>query len=788
MRSNWIRFFKRYRILFIGFLFLILFMAVGLQGLAALQSKLFAADASLLGTLRKLTGLFLAYGLAMAVVVLLIQSMQFRPSKKVVKAGQKIASEDMPILSGAITELSQGNLSRQLNFNLQYLKSSEESDLYEVANIFNAMSSNLKDAAQAFNNVTGTPCKRFFYVGADSFLEGRHCGEIMGKVLKGKGQVVISAESFSATNLDLRRRGFMNVIREKYPKIEILDFVEAKTGGDKAYHVAVEVLKKYPQLTGIYIADGSSPAQYSKALVEAGKGHSIKIVCHDLMDDTMRWVKEGIISATLSQNSFAQGYNPVIHMFNHLATGWKPPMPFMLTDLEEVNQENCNHYWSEEQGMLFSDMAREKMAKPLVERSQKPIRIAVLGRDDTAFWISILAGVKEAMKTLKDHNVSIDCFAPKEVHQINDITIEIYGPVIDSVIERKYDGLVTMAPQKAFVAYINKAVDAGIPVGLYNSDPVSLRGLIYTITDQAKHLMGLSENLASSTFQTSEATIQIRDAMANVASGTETQNTHIAQTGDALQNLLNTIDLVSRDTERSVKATEKTSQAVNAGTDAMYDTLKTMKIIEDSVSDTWSIVEELGKHSERIDTVVELINDIASRVNVLALNAAIEATKAGEFGQGFMVVAREIRSLAKNTSEATTEVANLIHSVQTAITRVEKVMTDGLDKMKQSASLTDHAVKSLGKIQDFVKLDKQRMKNIAEAMEKMQSTSRNVGTAMDNVASVSATNMSAISQVTALTKGMSDQLTAVSDLAQSLEAMARSEQQMLAKFILTDEL
>ena len=211
-----------------------------------------------------------------------------------------------------------------------------------------------------------------------------------------------------------------------------------------------------------------------------------------------------------------------------------------------------------------------------------------------------------------------------------------------------------------------------------------------------------------------------------------------------------------------------------------------MREIENSVTDTWGGVEELSSQSDRIGKVVDVINDIASRVNVLALNAAIEATKAGEFGKGFMVVAREIRNLASQTSEATQEVALLIHSVQRSIESVDKVMSSGLKKMKQSGKLTDKAVKALMDIQSLVQSDKQRMQTIASALIKMQNSSHEVGEAMQQVASVSEMNRKSVNIVDSLTKSMSEQLQAINDLVLSMEDMARSEQQMLTKFTLME--
>jgi len=99
----------------------------------------------------------------------------------------------------------------------------------------------------------------------------------------------------------------------------------------------------------------------------------------------------------------------------------------------------------------------------------------------------------------------------------------------------------------------------------YNSEPFGLRSLVYTITQQADRLIGLSEDLASSAQQVSSATNQINRTMGQIAAGASTQNAQVRETEAVLEGLLTGIDKVSREAGESAASAEHTAKAVVAG-------------------------------------------------------------------------------------------------------------------------------------------------------------------------------------------------------------------------------
>lgn len=117
--------------------------------------------------------------------------------------------------------------------------------------------------------------------------------------------------------------------------------------------------------------------------------------------------------------------------------------------------------------------------------------------------------------------------------------------------------------------------------------------------------------------------------------------------------------------------------AVARAAEAMADTVRELSermrrsnaMSEDAVErvkETDALVAELGRATEGIQNVAELIIDIADQTNMLALNATIEAARAGDAGKGFAVVAGEVKNLANQTAKATDEITRHIDNIRTA--------------------------------------------------------------------------------------------------------------------------
>ena len=121
--------------------------------------------------------------------------------------------QDSLAITDALVALSQGDLTTRLNLTSQPVSLSGSPELDRLKNLFNTIISSLQGSANEFNVLTDEPCQRLFYVGADAYLEGRTCGEIMGQALGGKRQCSHYLWVFYASLAGLRRKGFEAILQ-----------------------------------------------------------------------------------------------------------------------------------------------------------------------------------------------------------------------------------------------------------------------------------------------------------------------------------------------------------------------------------------------------------------------------------------------------------------------------------------------------------------------------------------------------------------------------------------------
>ncbi|MFM7087394.1 MAG: methyl-accepting chemotaxis protein [Cyanobium sp.] len=179
-----------------------------------------------------------------------------------------------------------------------------------------------------------------------------------------------------------------------------------------------------------------------------------------------------------------------------------------------------------------------------------------------------------------------------------------------------------------------------------------------------------------------EATVAEQLASTNEVSATSQE---IAATSRAL---VQTMDEVDRQASETAGAAARSQDDLNRMEGMMRE-------LSASTAQISARLDTMNERASSIGSVVSTITKVADQTNLLSLNAAIEAEKAGEYGAGFAVVAREIRRLADQTAVATLEIEQMVREMQAAV-------TGGVMEMNRFSSAVATSVDDVVRVSDQV--------------------------------------------------------------------------------------
>jgi len=224
------------------------------------------------------------------------------------------------------------------------------------------------------------------------------------------------------------------------------------------------------------------------------------------------------------------------------------------------------------------------------------------------------------------------------------------------------------------------------------------------------------------------------DLLVRDASQQERQVQHISRAIDEIAGTMSQLSASASELSRVVlEAVDVTLD----GQSAVDRSVEGMSQVRGATTLSARIMKRLGESGQEINETILAITDLTTRMNLVALNAAIEATRAGEQGHGFVVIAQEIRTLALNSSEAAKKVASHIRTIQRETTAIsQSVEHNTLEAVKQTELVTQTGV---------------AFDAISVVTEQMAGLVQGICMAADNQAQSSQLVVSAVEQIAQMT-------------------------------------
>ncbi len=268
----------------------------------------------------------------------------------------------------------------------------------------------------------------------------------------------------------------------------------------------------------------------------------------------------------------------------------------------------------------------------------------------------------------------------------------------------------------------------------------ALRIMIENLRDMNLELRQGAGVLASSS-------AEILATVSQVAAGAAETATAVSETSTTAEEVKQTAHLSNQKAKNVQESAQKVAAVSETGRKAVTETLEGMNLIREQMEEIAESVVRLSEQGQTIGEIIATVNDLAEQSNLLAVNAAIEATRAGEFGKGFAVVAQEVKSLAEQSRQATTQVRTILMEVQKATSAAVMATEQGTKAVAAGVKQATEAGESIRVLTGSVGEAAQAAIQIAASSQQQLVGMDQIASAIANIRQATTQNMAGTQQL-----------------------------------------
>jgi methyl-accepting chemotaxis protein len=382
-------------------------------------------------------------------------------------------------------------------------------------------------------------------------------------------------------------------------------------------------------------------------------------------------------------------------------------------------------------------------------------------REQRELFAALLAGLRERVRDDAERRL-VDELQSKETdyRSAYERVIELRraGTAMD-VITREFDA--NVAPQRdsmnvvlnAFRSYGQRVLEqqkqaASASASAAITLVVGIATLIVILSAGIAWLLTrtLARQIGTAVSQVQSSSAELQAAATQQATGAKEQATAMSEITTTISELLATSRQIAESAQRVAQIAEQTAVAARSGDTTMESANTAVMGIRRQVDLIVHHMLELGKKSQQIGAVLDIVAELSEQTNILAINATIEAAGAGESGKRFVVVAEEIRKLADRVGGSTKEIRGLIDDVRSAVNTTVMTTETGSKAVEAGARQFSEVAAAFKQIAGLVGTTTEAAKEIELSTKQQTTAVEQVNIAVTNVAQASKENEASTGQ------------------------------------------
>jgi methyl-accepting chemotaxis protein len=293
--------------------------------------------------------------------------------------------------------------------------------------------------------------------------------------------------------------------------------------------------------------------------------------------------------------------------------------------------------------------------------------------------------------------------------------------------------------------------------------------IVETLTAQAAEIADSSDTLSASSEEVTASVQQIDASADEMATGAERLASETEAADDTVDDLSASIEEITATAQQINARSDEAAELTDEGVTGIRDALTEIREATDAASSVAADMDELETHMHHVGEIVQMISDIADQTNILALNANIEAARAETDGEGFAVVANEVKTLAEESRGSADDIGEIIDDAQAMTEQLVASIQDANDRVETGADAVDGAADTIETIRDRIDMTNQGVGEIADAVESQARDAEQVSAVFDDTADMAQDVSAAVQQIAA---GIDEQARAMDEVAHRAESLS----------------